>query len=131
MGHFRALKILSFWFPVALYSAIIFYVSSLPRLEAPVDLPHLDKGFHVLEYVPFGFLLARAWANTKKDLSPRILIGFVVLCSFLYGLSDEYHQSFVLGRFVEMGDLGADSLGGLLGAAAYLFLTKNTKSNKT
>lgn len=36
--------------------------------------------------------------------------GSVIFCS-LYGVSDEYHQSFVPGRLAETGDWLADTLG--------------------
>jgi VanZ family protein len=39
----------------------------------------------------------------------------MVFCS-LYGASDEWHQSFVPGRMVEVADWLADSIGGVIGA---------------
>jgi VanZ family protein len=42
----------------------------------------------------------------------------------LYGLSDEWHQSFVPARYAEAGDVLADLLGGLLGSGFYLLVRK-------
>ncbi len=114
-----------FWFPLLGYSGIIFTVSSLPNLQAPQlgNIP-LDKFCHILEYTLFGFLLARAWANTWPG-SEGQLIRLVVLATFVYGLSDEFHQSFVVGRSCSFGDLVADIIGGFLGSI--LFVVKNRR----
>ena len=45
----------------------------------------------------------------------------------LYGASDEFHQSFVPGRHVEIADWLADTLGGGVGAAA-VWLKTNCRS---
>jgi VanZ family protein len=42
------------------------------------------------------------------------------LAAVLYGLSDEVHQSFIPGRDASVGDVVADALGALLGAAAWV-----------
>ena len=119
-------KFLKFWFPVFLYSGIIFYASSLPNLKPPFEIVNLDKVVHILGYLLFGLLLTRAfcrqwpwmdgageawsWAKTWQ---------VVALCSLIYGLSDEYHQSFVPGRESDVIDLVADTIGGFLGAYVY------------
>lgn len=122
----RRLKFLKFWFPVFLYSGIIFYASSLPYVKPPLEIKNLDKAVHILEYLPFGFLLARAFA-----LFPAVEIGRVVtLCSLLYGISDEYHQSFVPGRESGVPDVIADTIGGFLGAGIYLFLKDRAKNKQ-
>lgn len=113
------MKILKFWFPVLVYSAIIFGVSSIPNLKTPQsDLP-LDKLAHVLLYLPFGYLLARALDNIKMPLSKKFVILMAVFGSFVYGLGDEYHQTFVAGRSATLGDVAADVLGGWLGSFLY------------
>ena len=123
------LKFLKFWFPVFLYSGIIFYASSLPDLKPPLTITNIDKVFHVLEYLPFGFLLARAFIQQW----PAVRIGQVVtICSLLYGISDEYHQSFVPGREPGVSDVIADTTGGFLGVWIFLFLQKRvTNKQKT
>ncbi len=123
----RRLKFLKFWFPVFLYSGIIFYASSLPNVKSPLDIENLDKLIHVFEYIPFGFLLARAFSGQW----PRVRIWQVVtICSLLYGISDEYHQSFVPGRESCVPDAIADTIGGFLGAGIYLFLKDRAKTRQ-
>jgi len=110
---------LTFWFPVVFYSGIIFYVSSLSHVQAPLSEINFDKVLHIVEYMPFGFLLARALKNTRKSFSGITLTGAVFVLSLLYGLSDEYHQSFVMGRDSSMMDVFADSIGGGIGCWIY------------
>ena len=120
----RRLKFLKFWFPVFLYSGIIFYASSLPDVKPPLKIKNIDKAIHVLEYLPFGFLLARAFIQQR----PAVKIWQVVtICSLLYGISDEYHQSFVPGREAGVSDVIADTIGGFLGVWIYLFRQKKIK----
>lgn len=121
-GH--RLKFLKFWFPVFLYSGIIFYASSLSDVKPPLDIKNIDKAIHVLEYLLFGFLLARAFTQQW----PAVKIWQVVtICSLLYGISDEYHQSFVPGRESSFIDAIADTIGGFSGAWVYLALKNKIK----
>jgi len=119
---------LSFWFPVLFYSGIIFYVSSLPGVKTSVSGIHFDKALHFGEYIPFGFLLARAFGQKAGHLSGKNILLWVGGISFLYGLSDEYHQSFVMGRNAAMTDVWADFIGGGLGG--FMYSSINTKFKK-
>jgi len=78
-----------------------------------------DKLLHVFVYLPFGFLLARLVYHTGFSASRDKLLGIVLLGTFLYGLSDEVHQLFVPGRSLELLDIVADTLGGVLGGYFY------------
>jgi len=118
-----------FWFPVILYSAIIFYVSSVPNVRTPLDEVQFDKILHILAYMPFGFLLARGIKNTKPSIPKRALLWSVFVVSLLYGLSDEVHQSFVPGRDAGIVDLMADTLGGFLGGHGYLLFLKHPENS--
>jgi VanZ family protein len=123
----RGGKFLKFWFPVILYSGIIFCVSAVPYMRPPLETGNIDKAIHILEYLLFGFLLARAF----QQQWPAIGIGRVVtLCALLYGISDEYHQSFVPGRDADVSDVIADTIGGFLGAWIYQFRHKRVKTRQ-
>ena len=123
----RRMKFFKFWFPVFFYFVIIFYVSSLPNLKVSFKGLPVDKLCHILEYSVAAFLLARALHNTQERLSKRMIFWGVIVFCFLYALSDEFHQSFVVGRTSSWGDLMADSLGGLLGGWGYEPLQRITK----
>ncbi len=108
------------WMPFLIYAGFIFYLSSLPTVDIP------GTGFmlvfdpeklvlHFFEYLPLGFLAARATLKTSKlsNFDPFI---FPALLGSLYGLSDEIHQFFVPGRTVSVLDVLANSLGATCGA---------------
>ncbi len=52
-----------------------------------------------------------------------VYIVSVLFCS-LYGLSDEWHQSFVPGRDASLGDWLADTIGAVLAATAIFRLSR-------
>ena len=116
-------KFLKFWFPVILYSGIIFYASSIPNVTTPLQRIHFDKVLHLLEYIPFGFLMARGIYSVKPTISVQMLVTGVGLAAFLFGVSDEYHQSLVMGRSSSIIDLVGDSAGGLIGGYIYCLFT--------
>lgn len=113
---------LRFWFPLVAYSGIIFYISSIPGLEAPAPFPQADKFFHIGMYFPFGFLAIRAITGTGPVvLAARALFAAVALTA-LYAISDEIHQMFVPGRSASPDDIVADIAGGIFGILAFRFL---------
>lgn len=114
-----------YFFPLLAYAALIFYGSSQSRwLFEPPDFFSADKFYHFLEYGIFGVLLARVLKAYDVPPSFRGKIIGVLVLSFLYGASDEFHQWFVPGRFATFGDVLADSLGGGLGGVIFFKLTR-------
>lgn len=100
------------WTPSVLWAALIFWLSS--RHTVPV--PHIvgfDKVCHFGAYAVFGFLLAHGGRASGLGHGWASAIGS------LYGASDEYHQSFVVGRSSDPVDWLADTLGALAGAFLY------------
>lgn len=122
------MKFLKFWFPVILYSGIIFYASSIPDPETPISGMHFDVLLHIILYVPFGWLTARAVSDVWPSMSGKELMIAVFFIAMLYGISDEYHQMYVAGRSAELKDLIADIIGGTLGGYVYqLFINRPKK----
>jgi len=105
-----------YWLPVIVYCTAIFIQSSFPTTEKLPAWPFLDKVLHVAVYALLGFLVFRAVSTGRlaKNLNLALLIS--ALFTGLYGLSDEWHQSFVPGRSPEVADALADLIGGILGA---------------
>jgi VanZ family protein len=102
------------------YAALIFFLSSQSRwLFEPPDFFSSDKFYHFLEYGILGLLLARLLEEYDFPPSYRKKITGVLIVSLLYGLSDEFHQWFVPGRFATLGDVLADSLGGGFGGLLF------------
>jgi len=112
--------IFKLWVPVVLYAGFIFYMSSLMMVGLPSLFPHADKLIHLAEYALFGWLLARALKYSFDKLDNAKLYYLVIFICLLYGVSDEFHQSFVATRLSSVWDVLADTLGGLLGV--FLFL---------
>ena len=119
-------KFIRFWFPVCIYSGIIFCVSSLQGVDIPAGVGNIDKLAHIVEYVPFGFLIARAFFNTDNIFCKKNFLILSIICSFLYGVSDEYHQLFVISRDANVLDLLADTLGGIIGVTVFRVINNRT-----
>lgn len=112
-----------YWLPVTALCAVIFIQSAYPPVEQISTWPHIDKLLHLCVYGMLGALIYRA-LSTIGPLSAarwRLLVCTVLLTT-LYGLSDEWHQSFVPGRDASAGDLLADFAGALVGSAVGLKL---------
>lgn len=89
---------------------LIFYFSSQPTLEKldPVNLLDHDKLIHMGAYFA---LAASLWYPFKGKI---MCIPLTLTISLLYGISDEYHQSFVPGRSCDIWDFFADTCGAVL-----------------
>ena len=104
------------WSLLAGYCLLIFIQSSLPSVDMGTDLPGFDKLLHLAAYTLMAVLACRAFA-TRPGLQSALalfLAGFAF--TLLFGLSDEWHQSFVPARTADVWDWAADGLGALLGA---------------
>lgn len=124
----RAIDFLKFWFPLLGYSAIIFFLSSLPAKEITFTYSVSDKLLHVLEYSGLGFLCVRALMS-RFSWPLMTLWKIAVLGCFIYGISDEIHQRFTPGRDASLLDLTADLAGSMIGAGIYLIIRKRVKVN--
>ncbi len=113
-------KFIRFWLPVWVWCGVIFIQSAFPSPESVPRFPFSDKLLHMLAYGLLGFLICRA-VNVMEQwqLSGSRLFWIGVISSSLYGLSDEWHQSFVVGRTAEAADFLADFVGSVVGSAAY------------
>ena len=107
-----------------MYCLLIYWLSDQPVLPMPMVFSFQDKIQHLIAYFIMAVL---AWRSFQIMVgSIRILaVVSVVFCS-LYGVSDEWHQSFVPGRDVSALDWIADTLGAIL---AVFLLKKLNKSH--
>ena len=112
--------------PWIIYCGLIFWLSHQPTLPGT---PGGDKVAHVIAYFIMGGLFYRAMA-LSSDWDKRKLILFAALAASLYGLSDEYHQSFIPGRFAMLDDVVADSIGSILGALCSSLLYVRSQANQ-
>jgi len=104
---------ISRWAPPALYAAAIFVVSSMPHPPLP-PASLTDKQVHLLVFGGLALLLFRAlhpaWTASMALCPALWAIGLTIA----YGVSDEWHQSFVPGRHADLLDLAADAVGACL-----------------
>ena len=82
------------------------------------DLP-VRKLAHLTEYFILGVLMFL----TLNSYNIKIIYIVILLC-FLYAVSDEIHQLFVIGRYGNIIDVLIDTLGSTLG----VFLVKRKKN---
>ena len=81
---------------------------------------------HFTEYLIFGALLFNA---LRLDLGARRALTFAIAVALAsaYGVSDEWHQSFVPDRSCDAADWAVDTIAALCGASlARLFLVKRS-----
>ncbi len=97
------------WLTVLVWMGLIFALSSRSKLPRPPGLGPDLVGIagHFTVYAVLAALLW--WALPSRDLTRRTELAFVGAVA--YGVSDEWHQSFVPGRDPALFDLGVDALG--------------------
>jgi VanZ family protein len=145
---FNLRAFLNYWLPVLLWMTLIFSASSdshssqhssyfvepLLRWLFPKMSPDGIEGIHLVirkcghltEYAILAVLLWRALHLSKSNLPtwswPKV--GGTLLLVFLYGASDEFHQSFVPTRTARVSDVFIDTAGGAIGLLALWFFNR-------
>lgn len=92
-------------------AALIFFASSRSYIAGP-PIESSDKMGHFLVYGLFATLMVRLGRGWRAAV-------VAVLIASAYGVTDEFHQSFVPGRSVEVADWLADTCGAALAVALY------------
>jgi VanZ family protein len=110
-------------FSLLAYGGFIYYLSDQGSLPAPMWFGYQDKLYHAGAYFILAALL---WRNLRHVIAqPIILAAACIILASLYGGSDEWHQSFVVGRSSDGLDWLADTIGA---SGAVILLTKLRKS---
>lgn len=114
------------FFPPAVVMVTIFVLSHQPGDNLPLPaLPGIDKVAHMVVYGLLAAALIRAFGQRMRQLRPGLVVMLTVLCCLVYGITDEFHQSFIPGRFVSGLDVLADTVGALLVGVAWLILRRS------
>ena len=109
------------WLPVMALCVAIFVQSSFPSPDLGPSFPLKDKVLHMAAYGLLAALFFRACRVTwPSRLSPAKLLVISICLATLYGVSDEFHQSFVAVRQADAMDGVADFAGSILGALIYM-----------
>jgi VanZ family protein len=112
--------------PLVGYCALIFYLSS----QSGIDLPSFrqsDKLLHLAAYTVLGVLAYRFFQRLLPGKTPTFVLMVAFLFALVYGLSDEFHQSFVSGRDSSCFDILADGAGGYLGARVTMLILQKRR----
>ena len=104
--------------PLLLVMGVLFYQSnqSGDSFTLP-DIDNIDKLLHCLAYAVLGTSFLFALTPQWRQRRPVLAGGATILFCLLYGMFDEFHQSFIPGRFAGLDDVGADVVGGVLAVA--------------
>lgn len=109
----KTITLLSRWAPPILWAAFIFFLSTYNTLPGPQIIWWdfiFKKSAHMGVYAVLYFLVYRAInfeAKTKNAFIP-------MLFTIAYAFTDEYHQSFIVGRTALLSDIGYDFIGASL-----------------
>ncbi len=108
------------WLPALAIAGTIFWLSHQPSSDLPGT--GIDKIEHAVAY---GLLTLSLWfAFGSRLLDPRAAYrrgSIAVVIAAVYGLSDEFHQSFISGRDPSAYDWIADVVGAVLVVAVLLW----------
>lgn len=106
------------WFVALLIAIAIFYISSLTFAPGPPAkifdikpaLYHIFSFFFLTSFLLFALVKGK-----KKDF-----LFIAILIALMYGISDEFHQLFVIGRSGSFSDFLLDSAGILTASLIYI-----------
>ncbi len=100
---------------------MIFFLSHQPGDFAYLPpIAGLDKVLHVFAYSILAGSFLYGLQPFSRSFNHLIIGAMAVIFCIVYGIGDEYHQSFIPGRFASFWDVMADGLGGLLAAGIWM-----------
>jgi VanZ family protein len=105
-------KFVKFWLPVLLWALVIFWFSSKSQpttSEVYWQEFAIKKTAHMIVYGFLAILLYRAFRNYGAPAKQSAVAA--IFWAFVYGLSDEFHQSFTPGREPRFRDVIFDTIG--------------------
>ena len=118
--------------PMVILMGTIFFLSHQTGDE--LHLPgfaYSDLVAHMIAYAALGGAVLYAWSDSVKRAHPIKVVFYTVAFCLVYGISDEFHQSFIPGRYVSAMDVLADTTGAILVSAGWWFFVKKSFSHKT
>ena len=105
------------WALVAAWMAVVFSFSSISNLGRAKRVP--DWISHPIEYGVGAVLFCRALAGGRPGPLRLSTALTATLLATAYGVTDEYHQSFVPGRTSDFADVVKDLAGAAAGSLTY------------
>ena len=121
----------AYYLPLLIWMGIIFYFSSKKGSGYPMKTWQFymeRKGAHIAEYFLLAVLFLRIfflgrfdWISRQKKYLPY---ASAFVFSFIFAVSDEFHQYFIFGREGKISDIGIDVIGIILALLAYWIAMK-------
>jgi VanZ family protein len=115
-GAARSVRRVVLWALVAAWAGVLFWFSARPGSQIPGGYSEIG---HLGEYFVFGTLL---YAALRCDLDRSRAASIAVIAASAYGVTDEFHQHFVVMRTPDIADWGIDTVGATLGMLTALAL---------
>ena len=108
--------------PALAWMTLIFVMSSREHFPAPpgFSIAMLSVVAHLFLYGVLATLLLVAFERDSSATRTARLAAIVG--AVLYGISDEFHQSFVPGRDASLFDVGVDTIGAILAVTIWTYL---------
>jgi len=106
---------LRYWAPVLFFMGYIFFMSGRSGSDIPRIFARQDIAYHFFIYALLGWSFARALFFERPRAAMLKIVCVCAVFGLLYGVSDEYHQSFISGRSSEIFDIAIDTAGSLFG----------------
>ena len=105
---------ISLWLPVAAWMAAIYYGAGMSSVPGPASAIS-DTVLHMTGYAGLALVTLRATARGRWSGVTAGALAAALVIATVHGLTVEWEQMYVPGRFAEWRDVGNDVLGALLG----------------
>ena len=103
-------RTLALWLPPLALMGLIFFFSAQPDLNS--GLGTIDTiGRKVIHFAQYALLAFLWWRALRGSLGARRAALAAFLVTMAYAATDEYHQSFVQGRYGSPLDWAIDTAG--------------------
>jgi VanZ family protein len=112
------------WIPILLSAVTIFLISQFGHVPQILDwIPAIAKEIlgHLALFLFLGLFVAR-YLSEMGFRTTMVILLTVLLCAG-FGIFDEFHQYFVVGRGVEFSDFVVDLVGCFTGGIIYILWT--------
>jgi VanZ family protein len=106
------------------WMGLIFALSHRSTLPLPKSVSFTSVLGHFSVYFVLAILLW--WVLGLFSLSPMARYAVAWVLAVLYGISDEWHQSFIPGRYPDVMDVITDAIGAACGLLLVWWLTRRT-----
>ncbi len=126
------------YFPPLILMGLIFISSSIPmdkNADVPKFIISLDPTLKNLLHIPVFGLLAFLWLKsfTKHFILTFTKVIITLIITILFGCLEEFHQTFVSGRYGSLTDMLLNIVGIFMGILFFIFIApeRNEISSKS